>query len=206
MALLSTIFSILATISSLALAIPTPAPIHGSDHAKSASCTFTDAVSLSKGKSLCTTIVLNSIAALAGKTLDLTGLSSGTHVIFEGATTFGYEEWSGPLISVSGTHITVTGASGSVIDGNGARWWDGQGGNGGKTKPKFFNAHSLSSSTISGLTFKDSPLQLMSINGANSLTVSGITMNNANGASLGDNTDAFDIGSSNGVTISGANM
>ena len=138
--------------------------------------------------------------------IDLTGLTSGTHVIFEGTTTFGYEEWSGPLVSVSGTSITVTGASGSVIDGNGARWWDGEGSNGGKTKPKFFYAHSLTSSTITGLTFKDSPVQLMSINGATTLTVSGLTMNNANGVSLGHNTDAFDVGSSTGVTISGANM
>jgi polygalacturonase len=46
----------------------------------------------------------------------------------------------------------------------------------------------------------------MSINGATDLTISGLTMNNANGASLGHNTDAFDVGSSTEVTISGANM
>jgi galacturan 1,4-alpha-galacturonidase len=40
------------------------------------------------------------------------------------------------LISVSGTKITINGASGHVIDGNGAKWWDGKGGNGGKKKPK----------------------------------------------------------------------
>jgi hypothetical protein len=69
-------------------------------------------------------------------------------VIFEGETTFGYEEWSGPLVSVSGTDITVTGASGAYLNGNGADWWDGEGSNGGKTKPKFFYAHSMISSTI----------------------------------------------------------
>jgi polygalacturonase len=109
-------------------------------------------------------------------------------------------------VSVSGTSITVTGASGSVLDGNGARWWDGEGSNGGKTKPKFFYAHSLKTSTITGLTFKDTPVQMMSINSATTLTVSQVTMNNENGASLGHNTDAFDVGSSTGVTISGANM
>lgn len=57
-------------------------------------------------------------------------------VIFEGTTSFGYKEWEGPLISVSGTKITVKGESGHVIDGNGAKWWDGEGSNGGKTKPK----------------------------------------------------------------------
>ena len=109
-------------------------------------------------------------------------------------------------MSVSGTSITVTGASGSVLDGNGARWWDGEGSNGGKTKPKFFYAHPLKTSTITGLTFKDTPVQMMSINSTTTLTVSQVTMNNANGASLGHNTDAFDVGSSTGVTISGANM
>jgi len=89
-------------------------------------------------------------------------------------------------------------------DNTDLRFWNL--GDGGKTKPKFFYAHSLTKSTISGLTFKDSPVQLMSINGCTTLTVSGLTMNNANGASLGHNTDAFDVGSSTGVTISGANM
>jgi galacturan 1,4-alpha-galacturonidase len=59
-------------------------------------------------------------------------------VSFEGTTTFEYDEWDGPLISFSGKSITITGASGHVIDGNGAKWWDGEGSNGGKTKPKFF--------------------------------------------------------------------
>lgn len=123
-----------------------------------------------------------------------------------GTTTFGYEEWSGPLISVSGTDITVRSVSGSIIDGDGSRWWDGEGTNGGKTKPKFFYAHSLTTSTITGLSFKNSPVQLMSINGASTLAVTDITMDNADGDSLGHNTDAFDVGSSTGVTITGANM
>jgi galacturan 1,4-alpha-galacturonidase len=84
--------------------------------------------------------VLSNIAVPAGTTLDLTSLSTGTHVIFSGTTSFGYKEWSGPLVSVSGTAITVTGTSGHVLDGGGAQWWDGQGTNGGKTKPKFFYA------------------------------------------------------------------
>lgn len=73
--------------------------------------------------------------------------------------------------SVSGTDITVTGASGHVIDGNGAKWWDGKGSNGGKTKPKFFYAHSLKQSSIKGLNVKNSPVQFMSINSATDLNV-----------------------------------
>ncbi|RDW64130.1 putative polygalacturonase 2-1 [Coleophoma crateriformis] len=205
----STILSLLAASASLVAAAPAaaPAPTAAAQlEDRATSCTFTNAASVKASKKSCATIVLNNIAVPSGTTLDLTGLNSGTKVIFEGTTTFGYEEWSGPLISVSGTSITVTGASGHVINGAGSRWWDGKGSNGGKTKPKFFYAHSLKSSTISGLNFKDSPVQLMSINGATSLTVSGLTMNNANGASLGHNTDAFDVGSSTGVYITGANI
>ncbi|KAL3426903.1 endopolygalacturonase [Phlyctema vagabunda] len=199
---ISNLLSLLAT-ASLAVAAPAAVPAVIEDRA---SCTFTTAAAAIKGKTSCTAIVLNNIAVPAGTTLDLTGLKSGTKVTFQGTTTFGYEEWSGPLVSVSGTSITVVGASGSVIDGNGARWWDGKGSNGGKTKPKFFYAHSLKSSSISGLTFKDSPVQMMSINSCTTLAVSGITMNNKNGASLGHNTDAFDVGSSTGVHITGANI
>ncbi|RDW77119.1 putative polygalacturonase 2-2 [Coleophoma cylindrospora] len=201
----SALVSLLAASASLVAAAPAAAPASAQLEDR-ASCTFTTAAAAKAGKKSCSTITLNNIAVPAGTTLDLTGLNSGTKVIFEGTTTFGYEEWSGPLISVSGTSLTVTGASGHVINGAGSRWWDGKGTNGGKTKPKFFYAHSMKSSTISGLNFKDSPVQLMSINGATSLTVSGLTMNNANGASLGHNTDAFDVGSSTGVHITGANI
>jgi polygalacturonase len=113
------------------------------------------------------------------------------------------------LISVSGSNIQVSGASGSVIDGGGARWWDGQGGNGGKTKPKLFFAHGVTgSSSISNLYIKNTPVQCFSINGASGLTLSGITIDNSAGdaGALGHNTDAFDIGSSSNIYITGANV
>ena len=173
-----------------------------------ASCTFSDAASAIKGKTSCTAIVLNNIAVPAGTTLDLTKLQDGTSVTFQGTTSFGYKEWEGPLISVSGTKITVKGASGHVIDGNGAKWWDGKGSNGGKTKPKFFYAHSMKSSTISNLNVKNTPVQGFSINGATDLTLDQITIDNSAGdvTNGGHNTDAFDVGSSTGITISNANI
>jgi hypothetical protein len=51
-----------------------------------------------------------------------------TTITFEGTTTFGFAEWAGPLISVAGTNITV---SGGTLDGQGQLYWDGQGSNGG---------------------------------------------------------------------------
>lgn len=129
-----------------------------------------------------------------------------SQVIFEGETTFGYEEWSGPLVSVSGTSITVTGASGSYLNGNGADYWDGEGSNGGKTKPKFFYAHSMISSTITDVYIQNAPVQVFSVNTATDLALTGITIDNSAGDSEGANTDGFDIGSSSGITITGANV
>lgn len=100
-----------------------------------AGCTFTDAATAIKNKASCTNIVISGMTVPAGTTLDLTGLKSGTTVTFEGTTTFGYKEWEGPLISVSGTNIKVVGAAGHTIDAAGQKWWDGKGSNGGKTKP-----------------------------------------------------------------------
>jgi polygalacturonase len=101
-----------------------------------ASCTFTDAAAAIKGKASCTAIVIKDMTVPAGTTLDLTKLKSGTTVTFQGTTTFGYKEWEGPLISVSGTNIKVVGAAGHLINGAGEKWWDGKGTNGGKKKPK----------------------------------------------------------------------
>jgi polygalacturonase len=100
----------------------------------------------------------------------------------------------------------VTGASGHEIDGGGARWWDGEGSNGGKTKPKFFQAHDLISSTISDIYILNPPVQVFSIDGCTDLTVTGVTIDGTAGNSLGANTDGFDIGDSTSVTISGANV
>ncbi|CAG8979222.1 hypothetical protein HYALB_00011279 [Hymenoscyphus albidus] len=203
--------STLLTLVAASVAFVSAAPAtHSVGFAKRATCTFSGsngAAEAKKNKGNCSTITLKDVAVPAGQTLDLTKLKSGTKVIFQGTTTFGYEEWSGPLISVSGSSITVSGASGHLIDGNGIRWWDNQGGNGGKDKPKFFYAHSLKNSVIENLSFKDTPVQLMSINSVEALQVKGISMDNKLGDTKGGhNTDAFDVGSSTGVAISGANI
>lgn len=67
-------------VVSAAPAAAAPAPTAAPDLQKRATCTFTDAASASKPKTTCATIVLNNIAVPSGTTLDLTGLTSGTHV------------------------------------------------------------------------------------------------------------------------------
>ncbi|WYZ41239.1 hypothetical protein EsH8_V_000134 [Colletotrichum jinshuiense] len=172
-----------------------------------ASCTFTDAASAIKGKASCTSIILKDIVVPAGTTLDMTKLKSGTHVTFQGKTTFGYKEWAGPLISFSGDNILIDGATGHSIDCQGQRWWDTKGSNGGKTKPKYFYAHSLTNSNIKNLNTLNTPVQAFSINGATNLGVYGVTIDNSLGDTKGGhNTDAFDVGSSTGIYISGATV
>ncbi|KAF2090735.1 glycoside hydrolase family 28 protein [Saccharata proteae CBS 121410] len=177
---------------------------------RSSNCTFTSAAKAISGKSSCSSITLKNITVPAGETLDLTDLNKGTEVIFEGTTSFGYKEWSGPLISVSGTDITVKGASGHVINAEGDKWWDTKGTNGGKTKPKFFYAHKMKQSTISSLNIKNTPVQGFSINNSEDLVLENITIDNtdgdeeSDGDKLGHNTDAFDVGSSTGITIKNA--
>ncbi|SPO25627.1 probable PGU1 - Endo-polygalacturonase [Ustilago trichophora] len=170
-------------------------------------CTFTDAASAEAGKGSCSTIRLSNVNVAAGETLDLSNLKQGTKVIFQGTTTFGYKEWMGPLIQVSGSNLDISGASGAVIDAGGARWWDGKGGNGGKTKPKLFSAHNLKNSKIRWLSIKNTPVQGFSINGCTNLEVDHVTIDNSAGDTAGGhNTDAFDVGSSEGVYMTNASV
>jgi polygalacturonase len=110
-------------------------------------------------------------------------------------------------MQIQGTGISVSGASGAILDGQGAKWWDGKG-DSGKVKPKFFAAHSLKSSSITNLYLKNTPVQAVSINGCDGLIITGMTIDNTAGdaGSKGHNTDGFDIGSSNNVIIDGAKV
>ncbi|KAH7361353.1 polygalacturonase [Pyrenochaeta sp. MPI-SDFR-AT-0127] len=207
---------LVSSLVASAVAIPAPepqiTPAPKPEIAKRAtSCTFSGsagAASASKSATSCATIVLSNVAVPSGTTLDLSGLADGTTVIFQGTTTWGYKEWAGPLLNIGGNKITVQGASGSVLNPDGARWWDGKGGNGGKTKPKFFSAHDLTDSTITNLNIKNTPVQAVSIAGCNGLTITGMTIDDSAGDSgaLGHNTDGFDIGTSSNVIIDGAKV
>ncbi|KAJ5804986.1 hypothetical protein N7474_010873 [Penicillium riverlandense] len=181
--------SMLAIVTSLVSALPTPVQ-------KRTDCTFTSAASAIAGKKSCSTIVLEDIHVPAGETLDLSDLEPKTKVVFAGETSFGYKEWDGPLIRVSGSNIVVVGTTNHTINGGGERWWDGQGTNGGKTKPKFFYAHGLDNSLIAGLNVKNTPVQAFSIE-SNHLLLTHITIDDSDGDDLGaHNTDAFDVGDS----------
>ncbi|KUI63775.1 putative endopolygalacturonase C [Cytospora mali] len=174
-------------------------------------CTFSGSggySEVSKNKNSCSTIIIDSLEVPAGETLKLEDLNDGTTVIFEGRTTWDYAEWEGSLVSVSGNNITVKGAAGSVLDGQGALWWDGLGGNGGVTKPKFFKANHLNDSVLDGIYILNAPKNSFSINYINNLLIKNVVVNNtagdelnSDGITLGHNTDAFDINNADGVVL-----
>lgn len=65
----------------------------------------------------------------------MASLKAGSVVTFAGATTFAFTNSStfNP-ITVGGAGVTIQGAPGSILDGNGQAYWDGQGSNGGVPK------------------------------------------------------------------------
>lgn len=141
------IVALTATLAASAVAAPAPAITPAPQAAvvkRATSCTFSGsagAASASKSQAACATIVLNNVAVPSGTTLDLSSVADDTTIIFQGTTTWGYKEWAGPLLSIGGNKVTVKGDSGAVLNADGARWWDGQGGNGGKVRRFQHTAH-----------------------------------------------------------------
>jgi polygalacturonase len=136
-------------------------------------------------------------------------------VIFEGTTTF--EFFSGSrgsyggdskpkwyLMSISGDDVTVKGAPGNSLDGQGQLYWDGTGSNKGNFKPKFVR-FSLTNSVVEGLNFKNTPIHAFSVDACSKVHFNDIHLDNGNGqgkGGKGHNTDAFDIHGSHDITIS----
>jgi polygalacturonase len=65
--------ALLASAAVLAAAAPAPALVE-----RATSCTFSAASAAIASKTACATIVLDNVVVPAGKTLDLTGLNTGT--------------------------------------------------------------------------------------------------------------------------------
>ncbi|KAK6544800.1 hypothetical protein TWF694_001482 [Orbilia ellipsospora] len=202
-------FTAALLLCATALAAPAPEPTAAPnlDHAlakRATTCTFTGSsgyLSASASKTSCSTIIISALSVPSGVTLNLEKLNEGTTVIFRGHTTFGYAEWEGSLVSISGKKIKILGDSGSVLDGQGALYWDGLGGSGGKIKPKFFKANNLNDSIIDGITILNAPKNSFSLNKVYNLTVQNILIDDRAGDALGKNTDGFNIGNVDGVYL-----
>lgn len=210
---ISLLVSVLATF---ATAAPTftdfpPSSFETTISKRAGPCNFAGAIdpaAVAAKVPTCSSVTFNAVQVPGGKTLDLSGLSAGTTVNFSGRTTFGVSQgFAGPLLSIGGSNIVVTGASDAILDGQGASYWDGQGSNGATPKPKFLAAHKLvGTSSINNLFLLNTPVQAVSINGCSGLTISHMTIDNSASDSLpankqGHNTDGFDIGASTNIII-----
>ncbi|CAK5270655.1 unnamed protein product [Mycena citricolor] len=151
------------------------------DTAKRATCTVNSVASAS-GLSSCTDVVIEAFTVPAGDTITIAAASA-----------------SGPLITFDTDNINFNGGN-NKIDGNGALYWDGQGTNGGSFKP-----HPLVKfkgyGTFSSVTVLNTPAQAISVGTTDTSTIQQVTVDNSAGASLGHNTDGFDI-SADSVTVS----
>lgn len=189
----------------------TPAVASGSG-AAATTCTVTDAADVASAVASCSNILLDGLTVPASTTLDLTGLQPSASVVFSGTTTFGYtpDEDFDPIV-VSGEYITVSGAAGAVIDGNGSAYWDGLGSNGGTVKPDhFFVIQDTAHATFRDLYIQNWPTHLFYVTGNEHLAISGLVLNNtagdapnaiSDGLAAAHNSDGFDIGASDYVTL-----
>ncbi|EXA30272.1 polygalacturonase [Fusarium oxysporum f. sp. pisi HDV247] len=176
-------------------------------------CTVTDYSSLANAVASCKDIVLNGFQVPTAKSLDLTKLKDGATVTFAGNTTFDTTaNNSFNPIRIGGKGVTITGASGHVIDGNGPAYWDGKGSNNAKNpKPDHFIVVSKTkNSKITNLNIQNWPVHCFDITGNTQLNISGLTLNNtlgdkpnanSGGLPAAHNTDGFDIASSDHVTL-----
>ncbi|KAJ5093593.1 hypothetical protein N7456_009454, partial [Penicillium angulare] len=199
--------------SDVDVATTTAAPVTSAAAAITGSaCVVSEYASLSSAVESCTNIVLSDLYAPPSSTIDLSSLQTGASVTFAGTTTFGdtFDDDFDPII-ISGTNITITGAAGHVIEGNGEAYWDGEGSNGGQDKPDhFIVVKDAYYSEITNLNIVNWPVHCFEIEDVEHLTISGLVLNNtagdsANSASDGDaaahNTDGFDISKSTYVTL-----
>ena len=129
------------TLPPLALAALIPSVLAVPQASSAASpCTATAYSQIAAAVASCTNIVLQDIAAPTNSTINLTNLKEGSVVTFAGLTTFAFTNSStfNPIVINEATDVTIQGAPGSIIDGNGQAYWDGQGSNGGVPKYVWF--------------------------------------------------------------------
>lgn len=185
-------------------------------------CTVQSIDDLNEAIKSCTNIIISNVTVPPGKTLSLVDLKPGTSVLFEGTTEFEYEQWTGPLIRVSGEGLKISGAPGHVLNGNGALWWDGLGKPTdpkeiriSKVKPKFITLDGVNNSVITNLHIKNTPVHCMTFYACHNVSVLHTIIDNSDGNELitvlgkslqrGHNTDGFNVGKeakSSNITIS----
>ncbi|KAG8872445.1 hypothetical protein FRB98_009608 [Tulasnella sp. 332] len=173
-------------------------------------CNVTTYSAIAAAVSACTNIALTGITVPAGDTLNLSSLKAGTIVTFYGKTTWAYADSDFDMLTIEGKNITIQGAPCSVIDGNGAAWWDGEGSNGGATKPDhMITVEKLTgNSVIKNLYIKNAPTHVFDITKNVGLLVKGVVIDMIDGYKIlssgldaAHNTDGFDLSSNNNTLV-----
>ena len=170
-------------------------------------CTVTALADVSASAKACSNVLLSGFNIPASSTLSVTVPSNGA-LLFAGTMTVDYTPDADytPIV-IKGTNAKVAGLAGAVIDGSGADYWDGQGSNGGSAKPDhFIKISDMESSSFTELTIRNWPTHLFEITGCTDMTMGNLILDNSAGNSLGANTDAFDVSSTDGLTVSGATV
>lgn len=150
----------------------------------------------------------------ASSTLSVTVPTNGA-LLFAGTMTVEYTPDADytPIV-IKGDNAKVVGLAGAVIDGQGSKYWDGEGSNGGTAKPDhFIKLSDMTSSTFEEITIQNWPTHLFEITGCTDMTISNVILDNSagdatdsDGDALGHNTDAFDVSSTDGLYVSGATV
>ncbi|KAF7977566.1 hypothetical protein HWV62_3370 [Athelia sp. TMB] len=83
-----------------------------------------------------------------------------------------------------------------TLNGQGPSYWDGEGTNGGVTKPHPMVKITKGGGTFENLVVLNSPAQAVSVGNTAALTVTNVKVDNSAGTALGHNTDCFDTSGS----------
>ncbi|CAE6494960.1 unnamed protein product [Rhizoctonia solani] len=203
--------SILSLVAS-ALGNPFPAP---NSLETRQSCTINSLSSIAAAEK-CSTITIDAFTVPAGQKLVINALDNAIinmngNIVFTADTTF---KTTGPLFTLNGNGITFNGHK-FVIDGQGAKYWDGLGiaSNAKQAKPHPMIKLSCSG-TVENVEVLNSPAQVFSMGNKAALVVSNVKIDNSAGNSANSlsggkpaahNTDGFDV-STNDVTIQGSTI
>ncbi|KAF7318590.1 Glycoside hydrolase family 28 protein [Mycena chlorophos] len=192
----------LSLLSLVAVAVALPGPEDGAsrtDTAKRATCTV-NSVSSASSLSDCTDVLITGFTVPSGETVTIAA-ASGATVTMSGDIIFSKTTASGPLLTFDTDNINFNGGDHN-INGNGALYWDGQGTDGGVTKPHPF-VKLKGYGTFQDVTVLNSPAQAISVGTTSTTVIESVTVDNSagNAGGLGANTDGFDISASD-LTLS----
>ncbi|KAJ8970223.1 hypothetical protein NQ317_003769 [Molorchus minor] len=180
------------------------------------SCTVTSYTEVANAVASCTDITISGITVPAGEALAMT-LQDGSTLTFDGYIKFDYSEWDGPLIHIKGNKLTVQGSSDHTLDGQGAKYWDGNG-DSGKKKPKFFYIQATGGSVFKNINLLNCPKQCVAISDSDDLTLDYWTIDSSAGdellvlqalipnLQLGRNTDGFDLSKATNIVVSNSQV